>query len=235
MPGSQVCYSGYPGKDRARRIHEQQPAGRTGGRGDGRRAGARARLRAAPGRRRRRRSRWPTSTPTAHDERRPPRSRPSGGRALARALRRDRSSRARGRSRARWSIALRTPRRADQQRRDLGRPGARRRARGRPRPLGPGDGRERQGLLAVHPRRHPPRCARRAAGAIINISSIGSRMASGVYGVSKLALNQLTFTTRGGAGRPRDHRQRGGPGADLQRGHAAPGVAGALRRADRAD
>jgi NAD(P)-dependent dehydrogenase (short-subunit alcohol dehydrogenase family) len=30
-------------------------------------------------------------------------------------------------------------------------------------------------------------------GRIINISSIGAHMASGVYGVSKLALNQLTF------------------------------------------
>ena len=30
-------------------------------------------------------------------------------------------------------------------------------------------------------------------GRIVNISSIGSRIAGGVYGVSKLALNQLTF------------------------------------------
>ena len=31
-------------------------------------------------------------------------------------------------------------------------------------------------------------------GRIINISSMGAYMPSGVYGVSKLALNQLTFT-----------------------------------------
>jgi 3-oxoacyl-[acyl-carrier protein] reductase len=31
-------------------------------------------------------------------------------------------------------------------------------------------------------------------GRIVNISSIGSRMAGGVYGVSKLALNQLTYS-----------------------------------------
>ena len=30
-------------------------------------------------------------------------------------------------------------------------------------------------------------------GRIINISSMGAHMASGVYGVSKLAVNQLTF------------------------------------------
>jgi NAD(P)-dependent dehydrogenase (short-subunit alcohol dehydrogenase family) len=37
-------------------------------------------------------------------------------------------------------------------------------------------------------------------GRIVNISSIGSRMAGGVYGVSKLALNQLTFSISAAVG-----------------------------------
>jgi NAD(P)-dependent dehydrogenase (short-subunit alcohol dehydrogenase family) len=38
-----------------------------------------------------------------------------------------------------------------------------------------------------------PGMRERGWGRIVNISSIGSRMAGGVYGVSKLALNQLTY------------------------------------------
>jgi NAD(P)-dependent dehydrogenase (short-subunit alcohol dehydrogenase family) len=38
-------------------------------------------------------------------------------------------------------------------------------------------------------------------GRIVNISSIGAHMASGVYGVSKLALNQLTFALATEVGR----------------------------------
>jgi NAD(P)-dependent dehydrogenase (short-subunit alcohol dehydrogenase family) len=38
-----------------------------------------------------------------------------------------------------------------------------------------------------------PTMAGQGRGRIINISSIGAYMVSGVYGVSKLALNQLTF------------------------------------------
>jgi len=37
-------------------------------------------------------------------------------------------------------------------------------------------------------------------GRIVNISSIGSRMAGGVYGVSKLALNQLTYSISAAVG-----------------------------------
>ncbi len=40
-----------------------------------------------------------------------------------------------------------------------------------------------------------PTMREQGRGRVINISSIGSRMAGGVYGVSKLALNQLTFST----------------------------------------
>jgi NAD(P)-dependent dehydrogenase (short-subunit alcohol dehydrogenase family) len=38
-----------------------------------------------------------------------------------------------------------------------------------------------------------PTMVSQGRGRIINISSIGAYMVSGVYGVSKLALNQLTF------------------------------------------
>lgn len=40
-----------------------------------------------------------------------------------------------------------------------------------------------------------PTMRKQGRGRVINISSIGSRMAGGVYSVSKLALNQLTFST----------------------------------------
>ena len=39
-----------------------------------------------------------------------------------------------------------------------------------------------------------PPCAAAVGAAIINISSMGAYMPSGVYGVSKLGLNQLTYT-----------------------------------------
>ncbi len=45
-----------------------------------------------------------------------------------------------------------------------------------------------------------PQMREQGRGRIINMSSIGSRMASGVYGVSKLALNQLTWTTAAALG-----------------------------------
>jgi 3-oxoacyl-[acyl-carrier protein] reductase len=40
-----------------------------------------------------------------------------------------------------------------------------------------------------------PKMREQGWGRIVNMSSIGSRMAGGVYGVSKLGLNQLTFAT----------------------------------------
>ena len=67
-------------------------------------------------------------------------------------------------------------------------------------------------------------------GRVVNISSMGAYMVAGVYGVSKLALNQLTYALAERARRRRDHRERRRARDDRQRGLSPPGSRRGVRR-----
>ena len=70
-------------------------------------------------------------------------------------------------------------------------------------------------------------------GRVVNISSMGAYMVAGVYGVSKLALNQLTYALASELGGDGITVNAVAPGHDRQRGLAASGSRGGIREARR--